>query len=277
MPAIYNYLNYREFLHDYYQERKRTHPGFSYQVLANKAGFKSKSFLAHVIDGEKNLSEESAVALGAAINLKEKELVYFELLVAFNQAKTHTQKDQLFSRIAQMNSVTRSRLVSRNQYDFYSRWYHNTIRELAAIIDFKDDFSLLARYVKPRITARQACQSVNLLLRLGMIKKNDGRYVQSDPDITTGDTVQSFAIENFHLQNLNLAGQSLDICPAQQRDLSCMVVGLSQENFMRIKDEIRSFRKKLVQIIGTEKKPDRVYHIAMQLFPTSEPMKERKA
>jgi uncharacterized protein (TIGR02147 family) len=59
MPNIFNYLNYRDFLKDYYEEHKAKSPCFSYKYLANKAGFKSKSFFHEVITGKKNLSKDS--------------------------------------------------------------------------------------------------------------------------------------------------------------------------------------------------------------------------
>ncbi len=53
MPNIFNYMDYREFLEDFYDEQKSANKAFSYQYFANKAGFKSKSFIKLVIDGKK--------------------------------------------------------------------------------------------------------------------------------------------------------------------------------------------------------------------------------
>jgi uncharacterized protein (TIGR02147 family) len=273
MPNIYNYLNYREFLFDSYNEKKAKNPSYSYQVLANSAGFKSKSFIADTIDGKKNLSEDSVFKLGKAFEMSELDFAFFKTLVAFNQAKTHTQKDHFFKLLVASNKLVKANLILSDKYDFYSQWYHNTIRELVTYIDFNDDYAVLARHIKPSITPRKARQSVELLLKLGFVRKEGSRYIQTEPDITTGDTVSSLAVENFHLQNLNLAGESIDTCPAQDRDISCLVATLSSEQFEEIKTETRNFRKKLVAIINNTtkdtKKGRRVYHLNMQLFPTS--------
>ena len=39
MPNIFGYLDYRDFLKDYYLEEKAKSPVFSFQYFANKAGF----------------------------------------------------------------------------------------------------------------------------------------------------------------------------------------------------------------------------------------------
>jgi hypothetical protein len=129
---------------------------------------------------------------------------------------------------------------------------------------------VLARLVHPSITPRQARQSITLLQKLKLIKKEKGRWVQTDPEMTTGDTVQSLAVEKFHLQNFNLAGESIDSIPAQDRDISCLIAAISTSTLDKVKEEIIDFRKKLIALIAAEKNPQRVYHISMQLFPTSE-------
>jgi uncharacterized protein (TIGR02147 family) len=156
------------------------------------------------------------------------------------------------------------------QYDFYTKWYHNTIRELVAIVDFKDDFKKLARMVKPSISPKQARQSVALLLQLGLIEKKQGRYVQSNRAITTGDEVYSLAVQNFHVQNLVMAADAVSICPVEERDVSSLVVGLSPKGFKTVKEEIRQFRKRLVDIVDLDEAAERVYTINFQLLPSSE-------
>jgi uncharacterized protein (TIGR02147 family) len=276
MSDIFNYLKYRDYLSDFYREKKAANPSFSYHALSQKAGFKSRSFIPHVIEGTKNLSEKSAAALSGAMDLTERQAEFFELLVRFDQAPSHRLKDSYFLQLAEKCTNQQTRLLLSSSHAFFSHWYHATIRELVTILDFKDDYAALARMLKPRITVRQARQSVNLLVRLGLITQKDGRWVHTDKNMTTGDAVQSLAVENFHLQNLRLAGESIDNCPSQERDISCMVIGLSQPGYERIKTEVRSFRNKLVAIINEDEPADRVYHFNMQLYPTSDRVGERK-
>jgi len=277
MPRIFNYLNYRDFLQDFYIEMKKGNPSFSFQVLANKAGFKSKSFIKLVIDGKKNLSSESIAKINSVLKLSDKAFSYFEDLVAFNQANTHKLKTVYFEKLSSYNARNPGRLVLQQHYEFYSKWYHNTIRELVTLAEFDEDYEALGKMVHPSIPARDARESVQLLLRLGFIKKNGRRYGQTDPVLTTGDEVASVAVANFHLQNLILAGESIDTCPSAQRDISCLVLGVSAESMTEIKHEIQGFRKKLLQIASKDTNADRVYHLALQFFPTSRPGKGESA
>jgi uncharacterized protein (TIGR02147 family) len=270
MPNIFGYLNYRDFLRDYYREEKARSPVFSFQYFANKAGFKSKSFLKLVIDGRKNLTGDSLSKMAKAMKLGPKAFSYFEDLVAFNQADSHKLRNLHFEKLMTYNSRNPGRLIHRNQYEFYSKWYHNTIRELVTWEDFLGDYEALAKRVKPPLSVRQVRQSVALLLKLGLIEKTENGFVQTDSVITTGDEVASLAVQNFHLQNLFLAGESLDTVPAPDRDISCLVAGLSEKGFRQFKSEIQALRKRLLRIAREDKGPAKVYHASFQLFPTSQ-------
>jgi uncharacterized protein (TIGR02147 family) len=277
MPDIFKYLDYREFLDDFYLEKKRGNPRYSFQLLAQQAGFKSKSFIKLVIDGKKNLTEESADRLNKALKLPEKSFAYFKDLVEFNQSSSLPVRNYCFEKLLSYNKRSSARLLLQQQYEFYMKWYHNTIRELACSVDFKDDYEMLGKLVKPSITARKARLSVDLLKRLGLIrKKTGGCYEQVDSLITTGDDVRALAILNFHQQNLFLAGQSLETVQSAQRDVSCVILGLSDAGFGKVKNEIKKFREKLLDIAQQEKKIQNVYHLNIQLFPTSEKINDKE-
>lgn len=275
MPNIFNYIDYREFLEDFYNEQKSLNKAFSFQYFANKAGFKSKSFIKLVIDGKKNLTNESIQKLNNVLKLKDKSFSYFSDLIAFNQTRSVQQRNFYFEKLAQYNKRSSARTVINQQYEIYSKWYYNAIRELVVNFDFNDDYELLGKMLKPAVSYRKARDAVKLLLRLGFIEKKQNRYVQCDPVITTGDEVRSLAISNFHIQNMALAANSIETVASSARDISCVVVGLSDEGFDLIKDEIRKFRKKLLDIAAVETKISRVYHINFQVLPVSEDMHEK--
>ena len=270
MPNIFNYMDFREFLKDFYTNHKAENPGFSFQIMADKAGFKSKSFIKLVIDGKKNLTADSLRKLNKVLKLNDKAFSYFDDLVAFNQAKTLKMRNYFFERLFSYRKRNPGRLVMHHQYDFYAKWYHNTIRELVTFYKFNEDYDALAKMVMPPISARTARESVRLLLKLELIKKKKDGYVQTAPLLTTGDEVKSVAVQNFHVQNMVLGAESIDTCPSPERDISCLALGLSKEGFEMVKTETQMFRKKLLQIAKDDRRPNRVYHYSIQLFPTSQ-------
>ena len=104
MKDIFTYSDYRKILADYYGERKKNNPWFSYQVFAGKAGISNKGFLYNVIRGNKSLSAERAAKLSQAMKLSGMETLYFGNLVAFNQAKNLRDRNLFFRKLSVIRS-----------------------------------------------------------------------------------------------------------------------------------------------------------------------------
>ena len=59
MKSIFEYIDYRRYLKDYYDFQKKTKKYFSYRFFAQKAGINSPILLKMVFDGKRNLSRKT--------------------------------------------------------------------------------------------------------------------------------------------------------------------------------------------------------------------------
>src|SRR3990172_7163201 len=89
---IFNYTDYRAFLADFYKEAKKT-KSISLRAFSKKAGFTSPNYPKMVMDGDRNLTEESITRFVSALELNKQEEEFFRNLVLFNQAKSHAKKN----------------------------------------------------------------------------------------------------------------------------------------------------------------------------------------
>ena len=275
MPNICEYTDYRKFISDYYTEAKAKNPGYSYQVFAIKAGLKSKGFLHNVVQGKRSLSRSNVIAFSQAMKLNRHETDYFENLVAFNQASNLQARSHFFEKLSSIKTTGKNawkpQLVRNDQYDFYSKLRHSVIRVLIDEHRFKDDYAWLARMVKPRITPKQARQSVALLAKLGFIRKRkDGTWELTDKTIVTPPEVSSLAVLNLHKETGELALKALTDLPRDRRNMSGLTLGISQDTYKTICEEIQAFRDRLLQLAEADEKASAVYRLNFQLFPVSE-------
>lgn len=269
MADIFSYTNYRAFLKDVYHERKKKNSFYSYKMLADKAGFKSKSFIAHVLDGAKNISDDSIAGISKAFSLNEEESAYFTLLVHFNQAETIEDKRRTLGLCIQFQGSRRHAILLKDTYSLFSRWYHTIILEMINGNRFNGDFKELARTLVPRITVKEARESVALLVKLGLVTAEKRTYRTTNRMLSTGDEVHSLAVADFHKECFSLAVQSIATCESSQRDISCLVGALSPAGFALLKSEIQLFRKRLIGLIDQDIDPTKVYLINFQLFPVT--------
>jgi uncharacterized protein (TIGR02147 family) len=253
MPDISSYTDYRRFLGDYYKEAKGKNQRFSYQIFAKRAGFKSKSFICTVVQGKRSLSRACVIALSQAMKLNKTETDYFENLVGFNQAFTLQERNHYFEKLSSIKTTGKNpwkpQLLRNDQYEFYSRPQHAVIRALIDQRPFKGDYAWLAKSVRPRITVREARISVELLARLGFIKKRkDGVWEVIDKVMVTSPEVTSLAIQNFHRQTGELALQALSDLPKDKRNITSVTLGISPQTYKVVCDEIQAFRERLACI-----------------------------
>ncbi len=277
MANVFDYMDYREFLKDTYQENKARNPAYSCRFIAQKVGFKSASFFSQILKGRSNISLSMAARFAAFLKLKRKEVDFFEALVLYNQAKNHEERKQGFERLMAFRS-SRVKIVGAESFEFYEKWYYTAIRELLWFEPFRGDFDALAKRVSPAIKPAEAKQAVALLQRLGMITRDSqGRYVRADAvSSSTGYDANATAIHNFQLQTLALAGESIDRFPRGSRSISTLTFSLSDKGFQAIAEELNGFRRKLLKIAEADAQEDTVYQVNFQVFPLTKPTEKRQ-
>lgn len=273
MKSVFEYTNYRHFLKDYYEERK-AESGFTYRDFSELTGMNSSSWLLHLIKGAKNLSQDTAQRIAKALKMGKAEAGYFELMVPFTQAKTSEARDRIYQRMLGLKRKLRIAKLGEEQYDYYTKWYHPVVRSLVTKVDFgtgpggAPDFSRLARCLVPPITPAEARKSVKLLEKLDLIVQGpDGRWRQKNAMVSTGDELASLNVANYHKQVSRLAEAAHDRASREERDISALTLGISEETFGAIKSRIQSFRKEVMELALASQSADRVYQLNFQFFP----------
>jgi uncharacterized protein (TIGR02147 family) len=276
MKPIFEYSDYRLFLHDYLLDARSRGTLLTYEKMGRRVGFASKGFVTQIIQGKCKIPKNKIRKFGRALRLKKKEQDYFELLVRFDQAKTHRTKNENFQKLVS-RFRTRIRHIGPDKYDFYGAWYYSAIRSLLAYYPFNGDYKKLARQLIPEITPGQAKKAVELLNRLSLIvKKEDGYYHLTDRILSTGDSVGSVALINFQHVTMDLAKEALERFPKNERDSSTLTLGLSEEGFRAASNKIAALRRELLDIARFDRKIDRVIQVNLHAFPLTRIAKEKQ-
>ena len=269
---VFEYLDYREFLRNYYNSKKEENPAFSLRVFSDKIGFKAKDFISRVMSGSKNLSNQSIPKVASGLRLGKHETEFFIGLVKFNQAETTEERNAAFEEMQAALKVARfsekQHVLGHVQYQVYSHWRHLTVRSLIGMFGFNGDYEALAKQVRPHITAEEAKKSVQLLEECELIKKDkSGKYVLTENSITTGDRTSKLALRGYHQHCLKLAADSIDRDPPGSRHISGLTLGISQEGYERIVERINAFRKEIALIAEEDQNIDKVFQLEFAMFP----------
>ncbi len=266
---IYNYFEYREYLQAEYSWRKEHIKGFSHRLFSHDAGISSPNYLFRVLKGERSLSLEYVEKFSQALRLSSHETTYFTTLVLFNNESDSSEKEKLLRNLLSLRYRRGIHRINDKKLQFFSKWYYPVIRELAVILNWKNDYNVLARSCLPRVTAQQAKDAVTYLLKTDFLRIENDHYVRTEPVISSGDEVRSTVLRNYHKKVLEYNIDALDSIEVENRDISSVTMSVSRKTFSIMKKEIQDFRKRLLQLAKEDCEPEMVCLAGFQLVPRS--------
>ena len=270
MKDVLEYTSYRQYIADYYADRKAK-SAFTWQEFASLAGFSSSIFLKYVSEGRYNLAETTAERVAAAMNLADYECDFFVELVKFDHAKTDAEKKAFFNKMLAIADAHKAKILEGDSFRFFESWKNPVIRELAPSMPGAKPLAL-AHACRPEITAAEVSDVLNFLVKGGFLEKNDeGNYVQTNKSLTTGRMeVTPLAVRSMHRQMGELALEAIEGVTQDKRNFSGVTFGITKEGYDEIVQEIADCRKRVVAIARKNAATDEVYRLNMQLFPLTQ-------
>lgn len=268
------YTDYRKYIQDYYDERKRC-SAFTWREFARNVGFSSAVYLKYVCEGKKNLSVSAAGSVASAMGLGGFEHEYFVLMVSYAHAKNDRAKREAFEQRCALAMAHKVRVLGDEEFDYFKSWKNPVIRELAAHMPGAKPRDI-ARACKQKISAAEVAETLDFLVKAKLLKKdNSGNYQQTDKAISLGkvDAVPVAARE-MQRQMGEFAVGALDL-PLSERDMSGLTMGITRRSYERIKNELAECRRRIMAIVVEDDETEKVYRLNMQLFPMSESIKDK--
>lgn len=266
-PDVLQYTNYRVYLRDYYEFKKKTVPAFSLRFFAEKAGLSSHAHLKLTIDGKRNITKNTVVKLIHGLGLDGQRAAYFESLVFFNQAQTDADKQVYYAQLLKASPRSKLHKMDAAQFRIFREWHHSAILEMVALKDFRPIPDWISKRLGGLITPAQVTESLKLLVELGLLVKTANGYRQRDPLITTDDEVQDLMVKMYHLQMLKLSADMLSVLPGPQRDVSALTFSIKREDFPNLKKHLQLMRKELLDFSAKAGEGEDVVQINIQLYP----------
>ena len=267
MKDILEYTDYRQYIADYYADRKAK-SAFSWQEFAKTAGFSSPVYLKYVSEGRFNLSEAATARVADAMRLADYEREYFCEMVRFDHAKIDNEKKSFFSKMLAIAEAHKVKIIEADSYRFFEDWKNPVLRELAPSMPGAKPLAL-AHACRPEITAAEVSESLSFLVKANLLQKNeDGNYVQTDKSVTTGPLKATpVAVRTLHHQMGEFALEAIEGVSQDKRHFSGLTLGITRGAYEKIVQEIAECRKRIIAIAREDDTTEEVYRLNMQFFP----------
>ena len=272
MKPIIEYSDFRQYMRDFYEERKRR-SAFSWREFSKIAGFTSSSYMKVVCDGQSKLSKIGVERTGAAMGLAGFEMEYFRAMVTYGQAENETAKMEAYNHMLAIAKIHKVRVLEGDLFKFYETWQNPVVRELAPLMPGATPGEM-AKMCYPETTAAEVRQSLDFLTRSGLLKKRaEDEFEQAEKSLEGTPDATKLAIRGMHRQMAKLAPSALEL-PKEERNFSGVTMGISRDSYEKIVNVLDECRKKIVAIAAEDNSIEQVYRLNLQLFPLTRNVKE---
>lgn len=275
LPQILDYLDYREFLKDYLENIKADKPWFSLRYLGGRLDVDAGN-IVKMLQKERHLPERCLSALAAELGLNSRETEYLGLLVEFSKATQAEKIRVAYERILDLKYV-RPAVVGKQQYAFYRDWKPTAVLAMLHLDHLRKDEVEIADKLEPRITIQEALETLQLLEKLGLARKEKGnRWVANESLLTTGEGWKDIAIREYQRQTLKLSERSLEHHQPSERDISTLTFTLGPGDLEKIRELTKEFRRNILSIAAGTPAAERIYQMNLQLFPMSKTIAHKR-
>jgi uncharacterized protein (TIGR02147 family) len=268
MQSIKSYLEYRDFLRDFYNEKKEASPYFSYRYMGAKLSIDA-SHLVKIFQKQRHISSASIECFIDFCGLGGTDAEYFASLVHFNKAKSDRDIKQHYERLLALRGV-KTYTIEKKQYEYFQKWYYSAILTLLDFYPFAGNYKKLAAQLDPPITEAQARKAIKLLKTLGLVTRHNGTLELTNKIVTSGEGCPAVAVKTFQEETMKLAMESLHRHRRQERNISTVTMTMAKKDLDEINETIEEFRSTLLKFAADTKEPDTVYQLNIQLFPVTQ-------
>ena len=266
MKPITEYQDYREYMRDFYEERKRSSL-FSWREFSKLAGFASPNFMQLVCDGKSRLSKTGVEKVADAMGLAGADRDYFFAMERFGDARSDSMKLQAFNEMQKIAKENRLRVVDAEAFKYFESWVNPVLRELAPIMPGAKPLEL-ARQCIPVVSAAEVRHSLDFMCHAEFLKKiGEDTYVQTEKVVTGSSEAIPLALRSMNRQMSKFATEAIDEIPPEKRHITGVTFGISEETYQWLVQKLETLRQQVVAMAAKEKEYDKVYRLNLQLFP----------
>ena len=264
---IFQFTNFRKYLDEYQAARVQTDPDFTRAGACALLGLpKTRSYYNDIVKGKK-LSSRMIPKFVEVLGLSKKEARYFETLVNMDQAKTATERNAFFEELLKQHPDSH-RILNEDAYEYYNHWYNSVLFTALEVVDVSDDLEPIQKLIFPKVSVGTLKRSLELLERLGFVRKNEDGFWKSCRDsVSSGAYNNSDLVRQYQLQCFELSKQALLASDESSSDMGTFTFSVSDDAFKAIAKEIQGLKSKVRKIIMQDKKKATgVHQLNIHLF-----------
>lgn len=279
-PILSDYMNYRQFLADFYQFKRKSSKGslraYNYAVFSAAANIKSPNYLKMIIEGKRNLSDDMIGKFGKALGFMKEQTEEFRLLVQFTQATDPAERNMYLKKLSEhrVAGKLKSGEIDRKTWEKVPNWVTWIIYAMVDQEGVSFDTVALKNLLRGKASEDEIENALATLLNSGELRRDEatGELKKGRSLIESPEDIPVALVRKLQSQLMYLGLESLYQDQPTDREFGSLTMSLTKAEFEEIKFKLRQMRKSLHKdnsIARMKEKGERVYQLNIQLFPVT--------
>lgn len=266
LPDLYVYNDFRRFLSDCYNFRKKTDPTYSYKRFAETGALGSPNYLKLVMDGDRSMTVSNIHRFAQALGLTPNETRYFEALVLANQAEDSKEKAYYQARLTELQA-TRSPSTIRKSSSTALLDSPVTMAVIVCLdgLSVEEGFAQVAS--RSGAKKETVALIVEILLKEKLISIQNDRYQLTDKYIQFQDRQSRSSNQKRYLRSqLEESIRALESRYTKDAKFYCNTFTIAKDSLEILQDKVATWMDELMRETN-EQAPEQVIQLNIQLFP----------
>ncbi len=268
-PDIYTYDDFRVYLREAFEAKKKADSTYSYRKFAKDAGILNQGYLLDVIGGKRTLSTTMLLKMAAAFGLNEGESEFLQLLADFGQAKKDDERQAHYQEILHRRNRSRFARLSPSLTKYYQDYRYPLVRCAIEATDYRGDAEALGKWLDPPLAPAVVKKIVSDLVDWKLIvRATSGQYEVTSHFVEPPPTMGSL-VRRLNREWILHAAEAPFRYPPQKRHVSTLLLMVSDDTKAAILEKIENFRHDILDLVEKDPNPDGIMQMSLQFFPRS--------
>lgn len=266
------YLKFSDYLIDIYREKSAQNPSFSVRSFSKFLGYKTPTLINDVIRKKRKPTIEIALKLSKKLLYSKHQTDYLVKICEYERAKNAQERELITAELRKLLSQKKWEVLDIHEHQPLWQPHVLFIYNMFALKGFKPELNYLNKRLLFTITQEQLNESLDTLLRLGLIqmdKSGNYKLTHEQAVITAGGPKSTQAsVDRFHRALMTAAQEALEKAPLERRDVRSLILPIRKKDLQLIINEmIKALQKAAVYSVDLG--ADELYVLSTQLVPIS--------
>jgi len=246
------------------EARRDRNPHYSLRAYSRDLGL-DPSTLSLLLRRKKGVSEKRACEIAIRLGLTDREREGFVLSALMHHGRSPAKRARARERIKNEYQKRSIRSIRHSEFAQARNWYHLAILNLVELKACTHTLEWFAKRL--RLSVPVVDVAVARLLKLDLLRIENGRYIATQQETTVDQDIPSVAIKKFHQEILDKAEAALHFSPVEAREFQSLTLAFSTSEMAEAKSAIRNFLRDFSQrFYNPETEMDSVHQLSIQLF-----------